>query len=192
MNPFSLDHIFPFNRGCHAQDCHGVIRDIHAPRSLALRPSGANGLAVALLFTSTTCNAPSYSRALQAAFPLPSSCQRPSPPRYSVTFATTVATAFGDTSRCPTARAAATLHAITATMSAARTIVVFYETPPRLFAAFVYWRYGDLNPRPMACKATALATELYPRGHDPRTVPRAVSWHSGSTAASRTEPNGHR
>ena len=27
------------------------------------------------------------------------------------------------------------------------------------------WRYGDLNPRPMACKATALATELYPRGH---------------------------
>jgi hypothetical protein len=24
------------------------------------------------------------------------------------------------------------------------------------------WRYGDLNPRPMACKATALATELYP------------------------------
>ena len=25
------------------------------------------------------------------------------------------------------------------------------------------WRYGDLNPRPMACKATALATELYPR-----------------------------
>ena len=27
----------------------------------------------------------------------------------------------------------------------------------------VHWRYGDLNPRPMACKATALATELYPR-----------------------------
>ena len=27
----------------------------------------------------------------------------------------------------------------------------------------VSWRYGDLNPRPMACKATALATELYPR-----------------------------
>ena len=26
-----------------------------------------------------------------------------------------------------------------------------------------WWRYGDLNPRPMACKATALATELYPR-----------------------------
>ena len=25
------------------------------------------------------------------------------------------------------------------------------------------WRYGDLNPRPMACKATALATELYPQ-----------------------------
>jgi hypothetical protein len=24
------------------------------------------------------------------------------------------------------------------------------------------WRYGDLNPRPMACKATALAAELYP------------------------------
>ena len=27
----------------------------------------------------------------------------------------------------------------------------------------VRWRYGDLNPRPMACKATALATELYPQ-----------------------------
>ena len=30
-------------------------------------------------------------------------------------------------------------------------------------AITVHWRYGDLNPRPMACKATALATELYPR-----------------------------
>ncbi len=29
------------------------------------------------------------------------------------------------------------------------------------------WRYGDLNPRPMACKATALATELYPRALQP-------------------------
>ncbi len=28
--------------------------------------------------------------------------------------------------------------------------------------SFRSWRYGDLNPRPMACKATALATELYP------------------------------
>jgi hypothetical protein len=29
------------------------------------------------------------------------------------------------------------------------------------------WRYGDLNPRPMACKATALATELYPQARFP-------------------------
>jgi hypothetical protein len=33
--------------------------------------------------------------------------------------------------------------------------------------SFVRWRYGDLNPRPMACKATALATELYPRALQP-------------------------
>ena len=32
---------------------------------------------------------------------------------------------------------------------------------------FLHWRYGDLNPRPMACKATALATELYPRALQP-------------------------
>ena len=32
------------------------------------------------------------------------------------------------------------------------------------------WRYGDLNPRPMACKATALATELYPRALQPPSV----------------------
>ena len=30
-----------------------------------------------------------------------------------------------------------------------------------------WWRYGDLNPRPMACKATALATELYPQARFP-------------------------
>ena len=33
--------------------------------------------------------------------------------------------------------------------------------------SYVRWRYGDLNPRPMACKATALATELYPRALQP-------------------------
>ena len=31
----------------------------------------------------------------------------------------------------------------------------------------LHWRYGDLNPRPMACKATALATELYPQARFP-------------------------
>ena len=37
------------------------------------------------------------------------------------------------------------------------------------FVVQLWWRYGDLNPRPMACKATALATELYPQGFAPRT-----------------------
>jgi hypothetical protein len=34
---------------------------------------------------------------------------------------------------------------------------------PCVVKDLVRWRYGDLNPRPMACKATALATELYPQ-----------------------------
>ena len=34
---------------------------------------------------------------------------------------------------------------------------------PSVVKDHVRWRYGDLNPRPMACKATALATELYPQ-----------------------------
>ena len=27
----------------------------------------------------------------------------------------------------------------------------------------LWWRYGDSNPRPVTCEATALPTELYPR-----------------------------
>jgi hypothetical protein len=38
-----------------------------------------------------------------------------------------------------------------------------YPFPNVYVKDHVLWRYGDLNPRPMACKATALATELYPR-----------------------------
>ncbi len=44
----------------------------------------------------------------------------------------------------------------------------------------LWWRYGDLNPRPMACKATALATELYPQAWPPHhraTLPSA--WLGG-------------
>lgn len=33
---------------------------------------------------------------------------------------------------------------------------------PRLFNHRAQWRHGDSNPRPIACKATALPTELYP------------------------------
>ena len=38
---------------------------------------------------------------------------------------------------------------------------------PSMVSFTRHWRYGDLNPRPMACKATALATELYPQARFP-------------------------
>ena len=31
-------------------------------------------------------------------------------------------------------------------------------------AGHLWWRHGDSNPRPIACKATALPTELCPQG----------------------------
>ena len=47
------------------------------------------------------------------------------------------------------------------------------------FVVQLWWRYGDLNPRPMACKATALATELYPQGFAPRRLRTAVYTEKG-------------
>ena len=35
---------------------------------------------------------------------------------------------------------------------------------PLILAGKVWWRHGDSNPRPIACKATALPTELCPQG----------------------------
>ena len=34
---------------------------------------------------------------------------------------------------------------------------------PLISAGKVWWRHGDSNPRPIACKATALPTELCPQ-----------------------------
>jgi hypothetical protein len=62
MDPFSLDHIFPFAATSHAQ--------AHAPRPLALRLSGAKWTDVCASFTSAAPNAPSTQRA-KSSFPFP-------------------------------------------------------------------------------------------------------------------------
>jgi hypothetical protein len=45
------------------------------------------------------------------------------------------------------------------------------------------WRHGDSNPRPIACKATALPTELCPLGVLSRFLIPGLSLFSGSLRA---------
>ena len=60
------------------------------------------------------------------------------------------------------------LEPVTLRLSSACSNQLSYR--PLVVRAFIslsgWWRHGDSNPRPIACKATALPTELCPQGSE--------------------------
>ncbi len=119
MNPFSLDHIFPFRPVTASRDICAPRVPCSGPRpavALTLGPSGAKWTDL----TSLLCRC--FPTAFFSSFPR------------VVKEHSTAFCSIGS---------------------------------PRYRSCRPLWRYGDLNPRPMACKATALATELYPQARFP-------------------------
>ena len=109
----------------------------------------------------TECDAVSRvirSRTMSSSFFLPSSCQRSQRLPSSATL--------------PSANAVAVVPSLVGGIHS-RTVFSSLLSHERSRERFSIWRYGDLNPRPMACKATALATELYPRALQSRPVKTA-------------------
>ena len=54
------------------------------------------------------------------------------------------------------------LEPVTLRLSSACSNQLSYRPMMSCVERRVYWRHGDSNPRPIACKATALPTELCP------------------------------
>ena len=143
MDPFSLDHIFhictltAFRQAAVARASHAQA---HAWHALAFRLSGAKTVTVLGDIRGQTTP-------LRSSFPrvVKEHCHTACGVMYSPAFSGGYRRPRNSRLLRPPIRVAATHHDV-----------------PR----FV-WRYGDLNPRPMACKATALATELYPQARFP-------------------------
>ncbi len=68
------------------------------------------------------------------------------------------------------------LEPVTLRLSSACSNQLSYRPQPKLFfLSHPHWRHGDSNPRPIACKATALPTELCPQSHQVHRIGRQKS-----------------
>ena len=64
------------------------------------------------------------------------------------------------------------LEPVTLRLSSACSNQLSYRPQPKLSPSPSRWRHGDSNPRPIACKATALPAELCPQSHQVHGIGR--------------------
>ena len=64
------------------------------------------------------------------------------------------------------------LEPVTLRLSSACSNQLSYRPQPKLSPSPSSWRHGDSNPRPIACKATALPAELCPQSHQVHGIGR--------------------
>ena len=67
------------------------------------------------------------------------------------------------------------LEPVTLRLSSACSNQLSYRPQPNISSRHPHWRHGDSNPRPIACKATALPTELCPQSHQVHRIGRQKS-----------------